>query len=46
MIPGLRVNMEVVVIGQIKNIGKILNTLLLKRLVLDLNYLLFILKVD
>lgn len=46
MIPGLHVNMEVVVIGQIKNIGKISNTLLLKRLVLDLNYLLFILKVD
>lgn len=43
MIPGLHVNMEVVVIGQIKNIGKISNTLLLKRLVLDLNYLLFIL---
>lgn len=46
MIPELHVNMEVVVIGQIKNIGKISNTLLLKRLVLDLNYLLFILKVD
>lgn len=46
MIPGLHVNMEVVVIGKIKNIGKISNTLLPKRLVFDLNYLLVILKVD